>query len=397
VWIDHDLIVNSAATGTRRPRILFLTGTRADFGKIKPLLQAVKDSSDFEYFVFATGLHMLARYGSTVMEIRKAGFENIFTFINQDGMESGMDLVLANTIKGLGYYIREFPPDLIVVHGDRVEALAGATVGALHNIRVAHIEGGEVSGTVDELLRHAVSKLSHIHFVSNEDARRRLVQMGEVEDSVFVIGAPNIDIMLSDSLPTLAEVKRRYEIDYSRYTILVYHPVTSEVASLRRNIEVVLDAVEESGRNFAVIYPNNDSGTQVILEAINRLRGNPRFTLIPSMRFEYYLTLLRNAEALVGNSSSGIHEAPVYGVPSVNIGTRQLNRFHYASIIDVPEEKEAILRALRTLPRSFTPTAHFGRGDSARRFLEHLESERLWTIRSQKQFQDVALASSPMM
>src|SRR5664280_207607 len=158
--------------------ILFVTGTRADFGKLKPLISEVAKSEAFQYRIFVTGMHMLSRYGSTVKEVFDCGFKNIFGYINQDGSGStGMDLALANTIQGLGHYVREFPPDLLVVHGDRIEALAGAIVGALHNVLVAHIEGGEVSGTVDELLRHAISKLSHLHFVANEEARNRLIQM----------------------------------------------------------------------------------------------------------------------------------------------------------------------------------------------------------------------------
>jgi UDP-N-acetylglucosamine 2-epimerase (hydrolysing) len=377
-----------------RKSILFLTGTRADFGKLKPLIRAVHGSGDFEYRIFATGMHMLARYGSTVNEIRKAGFDQIYTYINQDGNESGMDLVLASTVTGLGYYVREFPPDLIVVHGDRVEALAGATVGALHNILVAHIEGGELSGTVDELLRHAVSKLSHLHFVSNDEARRRLVQMGELEESVHVVGSPNIDIMLSDELPSIGEVRDRYGIEFPEYSILVYHPVTTELPRIRRNVEAVLDAAEESRRCFVVIYPNNDAGAKTILESLDRLRDNPRFLLLPSMRFEYYLTLLRNARALVGNSSSGVHEAPVYGVPTVNIGTRQRNRFRHPSIVDVPEDRESILAALRALPASVPPTLHFGSGDSASRFLECVRRPSLWETPRQKQFRDIGLAAA---
>src|SRR3972149_5514199 len=177
-----------------RKKILFVSGTRADFGKIKPLIQQVKDSDDFEYQIFATGMHLLSVYGMTVLEIKKAGFDNIYSFINQDSaITSQMDLVLATTVQGLAYYVREYKPDLLVVHGDRVESLAGALVGCLNNILVAHIEGGERSGTIDELIRHAITKLSHIHFVSNNEARNRLVQMGEISSSIFVIGSPDID------------------------------------------------------------------------------------------------------------------------------------------------------------------------------------------------------------
>src|SRR5262245_44712162 len=232
-------------------RILFLTGTRADFGKLKPLIDEVENSHEFEAYVFATGMHTLARYGSTVHEIQKAGFSNIYTYISQDGsINSQMDLVLANTIQGLAHYLREFPPDLLVVHGDRTEALAGAVVGAINNILVAHVEGGEISGTVDELIRHAVTKLSHLHFVSNKEARRRLVQMGELEESIFVIGSPDIDVMLSDKLPSLTEVKDWYEIRFQDYALFLYHPVTTELKLIKQRIHAALDGLEASGLDY---------------------------------------------------------------------------------------------------------------------------------------------------
>jgi UDP-N-acetylglucosamine 2-epimerase (hydrolysing) len=378
--------------GKERRKILFLTGTRADFGKLKPLIEEVEKHDVFETYIFATGMHTLARYGSTVMEIQKAGFKNVYSYISQDGsINSQMDLVLANTIHGLGHYLREFPPDLIVVHGDRIEALAGAVVGALNNILVAHIEGGELSGTVDELIRHAVSKLSHLHFVSNEEARKRLIQMGEVPDAVFVVGSPDIDLMLSDKLPSLTEVKSRYEIGFSDYYIFVYHPVTTELERLREHIEVVLDSLMDSALNYVVIYPNNDSGSDIILQAFQRLQNQPRFRLIPSMRFEYFLTLLKHAIAVVGNSSAGIREAPVYGVPVINIGTRQLNRFDHSSILNVPEDKTAILNALKNLPISMIPSTHFGKGESAKLFVESLVNPRVWDTAHQKQFKDLRL------
>jgi UDP-N-acetylglucosamine 2-epimerase (hydrolysing) len=371
-------------------RILFLTGTRADFGKMKRLIHAVEASEEFEAWIFATGMHMLARYGSTVKEIHNAGFKRVFEHINQDGsVNSQMDIALANTIQGLGHYVREFPPDLMVVHGDRVEALAGAVVGALRNILVGHIEGGEVSGTVDELIRHAVTKLSHLHFISTEEARKRLIQMGERPESIFVIGSPDIDVMLSDTLPGLEEVKSRYEIQFSDYAIFSYHPVTTELEGLASRVHAVLDAIQASGWNFVVIYPNNDAGADVILAALGRLENNRRMRLIPSMRFEYFLTLLKNARAIVGNSSAGIHEASVYGVPVVNIGTRQMNRFRHESIRDVGEDRDAILAALRGLPTTGIPSRHFGKGDSASRFIKELRSPELWVTPRQKQFHDL--------
>lgn len=376
-------------------KILFLTGTRAEFGKLKPLIAQIRDAKGFDYAVFATGMHMHARYGSTVNEIYKAGFDQVFSYINQDGtINSQMDLVLANTIQGLGLYVREFPPDLIVLHGDRVEALAGAIVGALNNIRVGHIEGGELSGTIDEVLRHAISKLSHFHFVANDEAQHRLLQMGEREETIFVIGSPEVDVMLSDSLPTLNEVKTYYGVPFDRYAIFVFHPVTTELKSLRQQIETIVDALKASEYSYVVIFPNNDSGAETIMETLESLRNDPRFLLLPSMRFEYFLTLLRHAVAIVGNSSSGVREAPVYGTPTVNIGTRQNNRYSYESILNVPVDRGKLLYALANLPVTPPPSLHFGKGHSSDLFLKCLDRSEFWKIPHQKQFRDIVLSQA---
>jgi len=374
-----------------RRKISFLTATRADFGKLKSLMKAVGEAEEFECSIFVTGMHMLARYGSTIHEIYKSGFRNVHPYINQDGsVNSQMDLVLANTVSGLGLYIREARPDLLVVHGDRVEALAGAIVGALNNIRVAHIEGGEVSGTVDEVLRHAVTKLSHVHFVANEEAAARLRQMGEASNSIFVIGSPDTDIMFSDSLPTLKEVKSRYEIGFDRYGIVLYHPVTTELEQTKHDAAEFVSALLESEMNFVVIHPNNDQGAETILQEMERLRGLSRFRFIPSMRFEHFLVLMRNALAMVGNSSAGIREAPSYGVPTINIGTRQNRRFHCDSIVNVDYKRDAIVRALANLPGGFAPIHHFGKGDCAPAFLSVLRAEGIWKLATQKLFNDVS-------
>ena len=175
-----------------------MTGTRADYGKLKSLMIEVENNDDFELHIFVTGMHMLSKYGSTYLEIEKDGFRNIYKFVNTK-MNLGMDITLSNTIVGFSNYVSELKPDLIVVHGDRVEALAGAIVGALNNIKVAHIEGGEISGTIDESIRHAVTKFSHLYFVANEEAKKHVIQLGEKEENIYVIGSPDIDIMFSNN------------------------------------------------------------------------------------------------------------------------------------------------------------------------------------------------------
>lgn len=239
-------------------KIVFLTGTRADFGKIKSLILALELDPDFNPYLFVTGMHLLEQYGYTVIEIERCQFSNIHTFSNHTD-EATMDLTLAKTIQGFSEYVKDVQPDLIVVHGDRVEALAGAIVGSLNNILVAHIEGGEVSGTVDELIRHSVSKMSHIHYVSNDLAKQRLLQMGEIEASIKVIGSPDLDIMRSERLPLIEEVKDYYDITFNDYAIAMFHPVTTEYDNMAIYAENFVSALLNDHNNYVVIFPNNDS------------------------------------------------------------------------------------------------------------------------------------------
>ena len=371
--------------------VLFLTGTRADYGKLLPLIQAVDADPAFHCRIFVTGMHTLKRYGYTVEEVFRSGVQDIHV-VNNQYLSEPMDLTLANTIACLARHISELPPDLLVVHGDRVEALAGAIVGSIRNIPTAHIEGGELSGTIDGAIRHAVSKMSHLHFVANTEAYDRLLQLGESADSVFEIGSPDIDVMLSDKLPHITEVKRHYAIDFDRYTILLFHPVTTDIEHAYEHAQAVVDACIASGRRFVVIYPNNDEGSEHIFTAYRRFEGNKNFRVFASIRFEYFLTLLRHADLLVGNSSAGIREAPVYGIPSVDIGNRQAGRFHHSSIIHCSPNAVAIQNAIDAAMRRPTvqKTLHFGEGNSATRFMEVLRRKELWNVKTEKASIDIS-------
>lgn len=380
-------------------KILFLTGTRADFGKLKALIRVIERSDVFETGIFITGMHTLQRYGYTVDEVYRSlpehrlqdGTRSVYVFHNQVQGEP-MERVLANTIDGLSRYVTEFRPDLIIVHGDRVEALAGAIVGSLRNILVAHIEGGEVSGTVDELIRHAVSKMSHLHFVANDQARRRLVQLGEVPGNIHIIGSPDVDLMMSPDLPPLEEVKRYYEIPFGSYGIVLFHPVTTDLADTESSARALVDCLLASGRDHVVIYPNNDDGCELIFREYDRLRDNPRFKLIPSMRMEYFITLLRNARFLAGNSSAGIRECPIFGVHTINISSRQTGRAAADCVVNVPGDSQAIGKAFDEAWASelrYEPDHHFGAGNSAELFLKVISQEVFWQVPTQKLFQDI--------
>ena len=377
-----------------RKKIVFLTATRADFGKLKSLMTVSQASKNYETHIFVTGMHMNSKYGSTVDEIFKSGFNNIYQFINHDAVEN-MERTLAKTIVGFSHYINEINPELIVIHGDRVETLAGAITGSLNNVLVAHVEGGEISGTIDELIRHSVSKLSHIHLVANLEAKRRLVQLGELESSIFELGSPDLDLMNPDSLPNLKLVKKYYDIEFSDYAIAIFHPVTTEYEKMQEYAENFVKAMIESNSNYIVIYPNNDLGSNEILHTYKKIKDNTRFKVFPSLRFEYFLTLLKSANFILGNSSAGIREAPFYNVPAIDIGSRQSNRAKLPSITRSSYKSIDIFRAIEDVKTSehysSNESYHFGDGNSSQMFLSLLDSGNIWDINCQKQFQSLNL------
>lgn len=370
-------------------KILFLTGTRADFGKLKSLISVLERSpNEYEVELVVTGMHLNPDFGNTHLEVERS-FPKLTShlFNNHDDADT-MDQILAKTVQGLSSIIRKTSPDLFVIHGDRVEALAGAISGAMNNVLVAHIEGGEISGTIDELIRHATTKMSHIHLVANENARTNVIQLGENVESVFVIGSPDLDVMNSESLPTLEEAKKYYEIEFDDYGIVLFHPVTTNLEEVDHGAQILEQVMRNSERNFIVIMPNNDSGSSLIIDRFNKLKEQPNVRVFKSLRFEYFLVLLRDSKFIMGNSSAGVREAPHFGVPCINIGTRQHKRVIDPLIVDIVTPTfENISEALENLPVGEPVTESlFGDGSSDERFFEILNSGTIWDIPIQKVF-----------
>lgn len=371
-------------------KILFITGTRADYGKMKPLMKALDVDKEFCVYVFVCGMHLSETFGSTYEEVQKDGYENIYIAYGLSQTQNG-SINLGNTITCLSGYVENIKPDMILVHGDRMDALAGAVVGALHNILVGHIEGGELSGTLDESIRHAISKFAHVHFVCTEEARDRLIQLGEEESRIFIIGSPDIDIMMSNNLPSLSEAKKRYDIKFNEYGILMYHPVTTEYSIIGEKIRTVVDAVIKSEMNYVVVYPNNDLGSEVILNEYRRLEKNQHFRMFPSLRFEHFLVLLKNANFIIGNSSAGIRESGIYGVPAIDIGTRQSGRYSKAkntNLQHVSENRSEIINALNNTKKYRSSSFIFGDGNSTERFMRIVKLDNFWSMEIQKHFVD---------
>lgn len=370
--------------------VLFVTGTRADFGKLRDVMLAVQQADGLDARIVVTGMHLLRRYGYTVREIERAGLRRLHLIPNQVEGEP-MALVLANTIGALARLVHEERPDAIVVHGDRVEALAGAVVGSLGNVRVVHIEGGELSGTIDDAIRHSITKHAHVHLVANDEAAARLRQLGEEPERVFVVGSPEVDVLSSPTLPSLDAVRGRYDIPFDTYGVLMLHPVTTEPELNRPNAAAVVDAVLADGGQFVIIDPNNDEGCVDLRLELDRLLGE-RFVRLPSMRFEYFVSLMRHAQVVLGNSSAGVREAPVLGTPSVNIGTRQRNRATAGSVVHAEPAVDSVLAALaaaRAMGRC-EPHNGFGEPGARRRIVELLAGEQLWKLPLYKPFIDLA-------
>jgi len=368
-------------------KILFVTGTRADFGKLKSLALGAS-AAGHEVSFFVTGMHVLPEYGLTKLEVHRLPDIQVTEFVNQRTTDP-QDLTFAKTVTGFSDYLRIDPPDLVVIHGDRVEAMAAALVCATNYIRSAHIEGGEVSGTIDEAFRHCNTKLATAHLVSSEDAGRRIRSMGESSESVFVIGSPELDLHNAESGVSIGEVKNRYEIPFDEYGVAVFHSVTSEQDSIEAQALALFDTLKASGRTFVVIQPNNDPGSNVILDIIRTLPAD-RFRVLPSMRFTHFSELLKNAALIIGNSSVGVREAPFLGIPSIDIGTRQTNRSRAPSISSLDaDDTQSISRIINGhWGVRFAPDTGFGHGESVDKFLGVIEGDSFWKLPLQKNFSE---------
>ncbi len=312
----------------------------------------------------------------------------VHEFLNQRPGDP-QDMVLAKTVIGFSDFVAESAPDLIVVHGDRVEALACALVAATNYIRSAHIEGGEVSGTIDEIFRHCNSKLASHHFVSSEQAARRVMALGEPAENIDVIGSPELDFHAQASGVGIDAVRARYDIPWQDFGIAAFHPVTSEAADMGAQAAALFGALEASGRCFVTIAPNNDPGSEAIFAVLRALPAD-RFRLIPSMRFAHFSELMKQAACMVGNSSAGVREAPFLGLPSLDVGTRQTRRALSASVVGAdPRDAGAVAAFLRDhWGRRGPRDEGFGSGGAAARFVAVLEDPAFWARGLQKSFSD---------
>ena len=372
-----------------KKKIIFVTSTRADFGKLKSLINIVKNRKEFSVYIVITGMHVIPKFGNTYREVKKTFKTKIIKFKNQS-LNDRLEIILTKTSEKFSRIVKKINPDLIIIHGDRVEALSAALVGSLNHILTAHIEGGEVSGTIDDTIRHAVTKLSHVHFVGSEIAKKRVNRMGEISKNIFNIGSPDIDVIINKKLPDITNVKRRYGIKYNDYAIFLWHPVTSKIENLKNDTNRILKFIKTLNKNFIIIYPNNDPGSNLIIESYKKI-NNKKFKLLKNMRFEYFLSLLKNAKYILGNSSSAIYEAPMLNTPAINIGDRQYKRINSKMIKNI-NIKDLSEKKIYNFVKNYKPIKEnlYGHGNSDKKFLKILLKKNFWDIAKQKFFSDLS-------
>lgn len=365
--------------------VSFLSGTRADYGKIKPYIDFLLTRPNIRVHIFITGMHTQEKYGYTAQEIIDCYGETCHLVIDRDMMESSTAQENAHIISAFDRHLNADQIDFVFTHGDRPEALSAAFTAMLNNIPVCQIEAGDLSGSVDESLRHAISKLSHKFFVADEHARGVLQRLGENPADIYVVGnssLANIPLHRQD-------IKTHYGILFDRFVLLIYHPVTTASAeTVRAQINGILSELDQSGRNVIAIMPNNDLHHDVILKAYEAYNNHPRFMFFKSLPYDDFNALMAQADVLVGNSSCGIKEAPFLGLPVIDIGRRQQNRFAHLNLpafhhLDTPA---GLKEVLDRLPQKTACVSHATYRKQFFKTLEKIFTDDFWHPVRQKTF-----------
>ncbi|HEX2830030.1 MAG TPA: UDP-N-acetylglucosamine 2-epimerase [Burkholderiales bacterium] len=330
-------------------RVAYVSGTRADFGLMRRTLALAQASGEIDVSVLATGMHLSRTYGCTVEDIEASGLRIAARVPArlEEGTGAEMARAIGHEIVGFTDAVAAEDPDAVLVLGDRGEMLAGA-VAAMHLMKpVIHVHGGERSGTIDEPVRHAISKLAHYHFVATAGARERLVKMGERAANVFVTGAPGLDGIAESATSGRAELCAKNGFDPAKpIALVVFHPVVQEADDAGAQVRDVVEAALGRGLQCLALMPNSDAGSPAVRAVLDSYRGRDDVRLEMHLVREAYASWMAAADVMVGNSSSGIIEAASLGLPVVNVGSRQSGRERSGNVIDVPAERVAIAGGL---------------------------------------------------
>lgn len=364
--------------------IAIITGGRMTYGYSRPVMRKIEEEPDLDYSLIVTNQHLLPTFGYTVEEIEKDALKiSDKIYMTLDGYTPAtMTKSLGVFLLGVADALVRLKPDIILVVGDRGEHLMAAIAGAHMNIPVAHIQAGELSGNIDGMTRHAITRFAHVHFASNQDAADRLRKMGEQEFRIFLTGAPQLDELINGHFVSPEEVASIFQLDLNKPIILVaQHPVTEEYEDAVFQIQKTLEAVCSLGLQTVLIFPNTDAGSEHMRQMIERYRG-PHMRVERNLPRRMYVGLMNVASVLVGNSSCGLIEAPCFKLPAVNVGNRQRNRQRGNNVIDVPYDKERIRVGIeKALSKEFRKEMvtnctipYFGDGHVSERIVKILKS-----------------------
>lgn len=371
---------------------MFVTERRADYSKLRPVINEIKKSKKFDYYLVVTGSHLLKKYGYTINEIKKDGFQIYKKFKmfeeNDDDSAVTMTLAFGKATINLTKIIKSLKPDLIFSGFDIGANFAAAIIGAHMNIHVVHLEGGEVTGTIDESIRHAISKFAHVHFTSNKQATKRLIKMGESSKNIFTVGNPSLDVIKSTKFISKKKLESEFNIDLEKPLLLVVqHTVTTEIEKIDKYFLETINAIIETNLQFIVILGNIDAGSQKIKKIVKNLN----ISNYENLPFIKYISLLNHSSVIIGNSSSGITEAPFLHIPSINIGTRQEGRDQTKSIINVKYDKHKIKMAINKVltDKKFLNSIkkqknQYGDGTASKKIIQILEKLNFEKIPIQK-------------
>lgn len=333
-------------------KISILTATRAEYGLLKPLIIALKDTKLFDVRVVVTGMHLSPEFGLTYKEIESDGIEiddKIEMLLSAD-TPSAISKSMGLAMISFADYFERLKPDMLIVLGDRYETLAISTVAMNQRIPIAHIHGGEsTEGLIDEAIRHAITKLSYLHFTSTNEYRNRVIQLGESPDRVFCVGALGVENIMKESLMNISELEDSIGFKLDKpYSVVTFHPVTLEDSSAKRQITELIKACELfENMKFIFTKANSDAEGRIInLEIDNFVMNNENALAVTSLGMKRYLSALKYAEFVIGNSSSGIVEVPSFKIPTINIGDRQKGRIQASSVINCNAEFKAIVSAI---------------------------------------------------
>ena len=374
-------------------KIFIVTERRADFSRFKPILKIIKQEKKIKYDLVVTGLHLVREHGYTLKEILDENFKvyekfsmfNKDYFLRNDGSSMANSLGIA--INKLSKILRKSKPDVILSGFDIAANFAVTLCGAHMNIPVAHIQGGEVSGTIDESLRHGMSKFSNIHFTANSETKRRLIKMGEIKKNIYPVGCPSIDALMDEDVVSQKYILKKFKIDILKpYSIIIQHPVTSELNLSELQMKKTVNALKKVDMQHLIIFPNNDAGSKKIINIIKKSNLNHT----PTLNLAEYKTLLQNGKILIGNSSSGIHEASTFKIPVINIGTRQNGRMQPRNIINTTHNEIQIYKAIRKgLSTKFNKSIKniknpYGKGNSSYQIIKIMKKIDFKNFNTQK-------------